>query len=970
VAVAAEKLDRMAPPVSGPAPDRAADWVAHGTPQPLRRELEGLVGPEQVLARPIDLVRFATDASPYRIIPKAVVAARNASDVAALFAYGRRTGIPVTLRAGGTSLNGQGQGEGILVDVRRNFGGVAVEEEGRLARVGPGTVLGHVNRVLAPARRKLGPDPASTDIATVGGVVANNSGGMRCGVVRDSYSTVQALTFVLPSGTTIDTSTAGAEERFAEQEPELVAGLAEIRDEIRADAELVERIRRKFEIKNTTGYRLCAFLDGETPLEIFRRLLVGSEGTLAFMAEVVFETVPVPAATSVSWIHFPSLEAAVEPVPEFVAAGATAVELMVAPSLIAASYNIPGTPTEWQSLPPESAALLVELGADDEAALDQAERRANEIVADTELVAPVDFTRDAERIEGAWRVREGMHGLLGKLKPPEAALIVEDVCVPPARIAECARDLQALLGEHGFLPGVAGHASAGNLHFMLTPDFGKPEDTERYEALMSKVVELILDKYDGSLKAEHGTGVNMAPFVEREWGEKATEMMWRVKALADPEGVLSPGVVLNRDPGVHLRNLHTNPAIEEVATSCVECGFCEPVCPSRNLTTTPRQRIVIRREMARQPAGSPVAQALLGDYSYDSIDTCAADGSCALACPVGIDTGQLVKELRARQHTERSESVALAVAKRWGAVERAARGGLRLGHAIASVAGEAPVRGASRAVRHAAGEELVPEWGEGMPPAAPADLPSTSREGAAAVYVPACINRIFGPPAAGGRGVVDAVVAVSRRAGKPVWIPPDVAGHCCATPWSSKGFSRGHEWMARRTIDALWRWSDGGSLPIVIDASSCTYGMAREIRGDLGEEAAERHAKLEILDGVEWCARLLDELEPRRTGRVAVHPTCSARHLGLSRRLAGVAARLADEVVEPPSARCCGFAGDRGFLHPELTAAATAPEAAELAGGDFDAYLCGNRTCEVGLGRATGQAWRSPVELLEELTRG
>jgi D-lactate dehydrogenase len=967
MAVAEAKLERIAPPASDPAPDRAPDWVAFGTPPALRDDLAAIVGVDQVLSRPIDLIRYATDASPYRLIPKAVVQARRAQDVAGVLAYGRRNGVPVTLRGGGTSLNGQGQGAGILVDVRRHFGGVSVEDDATRARVGPGTVLGHVNRVLAPHGRKLGPDPASTDIATVGGVVANNSGGMRCGVVRDSYSTVRSMSFVLPSGTTIDTAAEGAEERFAEVEPELAAGLAAIREEIVADAELVERIRRKFEIKNTTGYRLCAFLDASTPLEIFRRLLVGSEGTLAFMAEVVFETVPVPAATSVSWIHFPSIEAATEPVPELVAAGATAVELMVAPSLIAASFNIPGTPAEWQQLPPESAALLVELGADDEAGLDAVERQATELLGDRELVAPIDFTRDDERIEMAWRVREGMHGLLGKLKPPENALIVEDVCVPPARIAECAKDLQALLSEHGFLPGVAGHASAGNLHFMLTPDFAKPEDTQRYEAFIGNLVDLVLGKYDGSLKAEHGTGVNMAPFVEREWGEKATQLMWRVKELADPDGVLAPGVLLNRDPDVHLQNLHTNPAIEEVANSCVECGFCEPVCPSRNLTTTPRQRIVVRREIARQPHGSAVAEALLRDYAYEAIDTCAADGSCALACPIGIDTGKLVKELRGRQQSSRSEAVALSVARRWRGVERAARGGLRVAHAIASVTGDAPVRGVSRAARRAVGEELVPEWGEGMPRGAAAELPATRREGAAAVYLPACINRIFGPPN-GGPGVVSAMVAVSGRAGKPVWIPPDVTGRCCGTPWSSKGFQRAHEWMARETFAALWRWSDGGALPVIIDAASCTYGLTREVAGVLDTAAAERHRELEILDGVEWCGRLLDGLEPRRKGRVAIHPTCSARQLGLARRLRSVAEALADEVVEAPSARCCGFAGDRGFLHPELTASATATEASELE-GHFDACLCGNRTCEVGLGRATGRDWRSPVELLEELTR-
>jgi D-lactate dehydrogenase len=964
-------LERLAPPPTQPFPDRAPDWVAGGTPEPLRAELEQLLGPDRVLSRAIDIVRYATDASPYRLFPRAVVVAHDAADVAKVLAYARQRAIPVTLRGGGTSLNGQSQGEGILVDVRRRFSWVAVEEDGRVARVGPGTVLGHVNRVLAPHGRRLGPDPASTDIATVGGVVANNSGGMRCGIVHDSYRTVRSLRFALPSGTEVDTAAPGAEERFAADDPELAAGLAAIREEILADDELVRRIRRKFEIKNTMGYRLCAFLDADTPLEIFRRLLVGSEGTLAFIGEVTFETVPRPARTSVAWLHLPSLDAAAAPVPDLVAAGADAVELMVAPALIAASYNTPGVPADWQQLAPDSAALLVELGGADEAELADAQRRVGELLRDAELIQPIDFTADPERVELAWRVREGLHGLLGKLKPQGTALIIEDVCVPPARIAEAAKDLQALLGEHGFLPGVAGHASAGNLHFMLTPDFSKPEDTGRYEAFMAGLADLIIDRYDGSLKAEHGTGVNMAPFVEREWGPKATELMWRVKRLADPDGVLAPGVLLNHDRGVHLRNLHTNPPTEEVANACVECGFCEPVCPSRHLTTTPRQRIVIRREMARQPQGSPVREALLAQYGYDAIDTCAADGSCALACPVGIDTGKLVKELRGRAHGERDERRALRAARSWRAAERGARGALRLGHAAESIGAGAAVRGLSRAARRVLGDDLVPDWTAPMPRAAAARLPATSRDGAAAVYFPACINRIFGPAGSDGAiGVVRAIVEASRRAGMPVWIPPDVGGRCCGAPWASKGFARGHEWMARKTFAALWRWTDGGSLPVVVDAASCTYGISREIRTALDQEDGARHLELEVLDAVEWCARLVDRLEPSRLRSVAIHPTCSARHLGLTRRLRALASRLADEVDEPPSARCCGMAGDRGFLHPELTGAATAPEAGELAGRRFDAYLCGNRTCEIGLERATGEAWRSPVELVEELTRG
>ncbi len=940
----------LAPPPSEPASDRAPDELAAGTPQPLRGELERLLGADSVLARASDLVRYASDASPYRLFPKAVVMAHDANDVAEVLAYGRRSGVPVVFRAGGTSLNGQGQTDGILVDVRRHFSGVAVEGEGARARIKPGTLLGHANRVLAPYGRKLGPDPASTDIATVGGVIANNSGGMRCGVVRDSYSTVRSLTLVLASGTKIDTAEANAAERFAEEEPELAAGLAAIRDEIRADAELSERIRRKFAIKNTTGYRLCAFLDADEPLEIFRRLVVGSEGTLAFVAEAVFETVPQPARTTTAWIHFPGIDEAIAPVRDLIDSGATAVELMVAPALITAAWNMVGAPEEWKELPPESAVLLVEYGAPTDPELDAYVAKAKEIFTDHTTIRPVAFTREGEEIELAWRVREGLHGLIGKLRLPGTALIVEDVCVQPERIAEGARDLQALLGEHGFLPGVAGHASAGNLHFMLTPDFAKQEDLERYEAFMGKLVELIVGKYDGSLKAEHGTGINMAPYVEREWGEKATELMWRVKRLADPDGVLAPGVLLNRDPDVHLRNLKTTPAIEESASACVECGFCEPVCPSRSLTTTPRQRIVLRREMARQPAGSPVLKALLEEYEYDSMETCAADGSCQLACPVGIDTGKLVKELRTERHTERAEGAALAAAKRWGGVEKASRAALRVGGPLA------------RRTRR----------GKGLPGPASAKLPATSREGAAAVYLPSCTNRIFGRSKRenGDLSIAEALVEVSRRAGQPLWIPAEIAGSCCGLPFGSKGFTEAHRHKANEMVERLWKWSGDGALPIVIDASSCTQAIAEPGEGTLSEENAERLTKLQVLDSVAWADRLLPNLTiAEKVGSATVHPTCATRHMALAGRLRRLAGALADDVYVAPSATCCGFAGDRGISHPELTAAATRPQAEELAGREFDARLSSNRTCEIGLTRATGEPYESFAFLLERLTR-
>ncbi len=952
-------------------PDAAPGWVAAGTPVKLRRELTELLGADRLLTRASDIVRYASDASPYRLFPKVVVMARDAGDVAKVLSYGRRTGTPVTFRAGGTSLNGQGQSDGILVDVRRHFGGLTVLDDGRRVRTGPGNVLGHVNRVLAAYGYKLGPDPASTDIACVGGVIANNSGGMRCGIVRDSYSTVQSMTLVLASGTTIDTAAPGAEERFAEAEPELAAELLAIRAEILADEELVAQIRRKFEIKNTTGYRLCAFLDADTPLEIFRRVVVGSEGTLAFIADAVFETVAQPPKTTLAWLHFPSIDAAIEPVSALVAAGARAVELMVAPALMVASYNIRGTPQSWRELDPASAALLIEFGGSDDAELDAAEARALAAIDGLELIAEPEFKRDAATIEVFWSAREGLHGLIGKMRPAGTALIVEDVCVPAERFAEMARDLQALLTEHGFLPGVAGHASAGNLHFMLTPDFGKDEDTQRYEAFMQGLVELVVDKYDGSLKAEHGTGINMAPFVEREWGAKATEFMWRVKRAADPDGVLAPGVVLSADPDAHLQNLKTTPPIEEEATTCVECGFCEPVCPSRNLTTTPRQRIVLRREMARQAPGSAVLNALAAEYEYDAIETCAADGTCLLACPVGIDTGKLIKGLRELEHSDRAQKVALRLASRWEAVERTARRGLAAGEHGRVARGV--LRGASHVARRAVSDELIPEWPPNMPKPAPAELPATRREDAAGVYMPACVNRIFGRARGTGEGpsLAQALVDVSARAGLALWIPDDVGGHCCATPWTSKGYSAGARRMANHTVDAFWRWSDGGRLPIVIDASSCSLGIGEEALGLLSEINAERHAKLEIIDSIAWThERLLERLEIHaKVGSIALHPPCASRHLELDVALKEIAAALADEVVVPLTATCCGFAGDRGMLHPELPMAATAPQAAELNGRSFDAHVCSNRTCEIGLQQGTGRPYESFVFTLEQLTR-
>src|SRR5712675_1393725 len=957
------------PPTSDAVPTTLVD----GTPGDLKADLSALLGKVNVLHRAIDLVRYASDASPYRLVPQVVVLTRTTDDIVKLFRYCRETGRHATFRAAGTSLNGQSQSDDILIDVRRHWYGGKVEDDGRRVRVRPGMILGHINSLLERHGRRLGPDPASSHACTIGGVIANNAGGMRCTVQKDAYHTVSALTFVTPSGAVIDTSRPDAEREFALAEPQLAEGLLELRRELLADPVLADRTRRKYAIRNTHGLRLCALLDGETPLAIFRRLLVGSEGTLAFIAEAELETIPAPRVTSVAWIPVPTIDEAIALVPGLVSLGASAVELMVAPALAAAGQAFAHTPSYWKTLSPKAAALLVEFGAENMRALEATQHQVIDLASAARLIRPVEFTSVAEAVELAWHVREGLLGLIGKVRPKGSTLITEDVCFPPERLAQGARDIQELLSTHGFIPGVAGHAAHGNLHFTLVADFGEPEGHKRYAAFMEELVDLVVRKHDGSLKAEHGTGLNMAPFLESEWGAKATAMMWRLKELADPEGILGPNVILTRNAKLHLENLKSVPQIENVTDSsqCIECGFCEPVCPSRHVTMTPRQRIVLRREMARQSPGSPMLARLQEEYQYDGIETCAGDGTSAITCPIGINTGALIREFRAVETTPTADKVALRLAKNWSAVEKVSRASLSATHAFSALFGVKPLTALTGIARTVASPDLIPSVPGPMPRAARA-LRSTQRNGAAAVYFPACINRMFGrdPDGPASPSLPEAFVTLSERAGKPLWIPSDVAGLCCSTPWKSKGYPQGHEFMAKSIADAMLRWSDGGKIPIVVDAASCTLGLSQDIASPLDAETRAKYESLTIIDSIAWCRDLLPKLTIRRKlGRIAVHPTCSITHLELAGTLKQIATHLADEVEVPIGTTCCGTAGDRGLLHPELVVSATREVKAVLDARPAEAYISANRTCEMGLRHATGRPYESFIFLLEELSR-
>ncbi|MFD4948839.1 FAD-binding and (Fe-S)-binding domain-containing protein [Streptomyces sp. NPDC058409] len=956
----------------GPATDRVPDERASGTPDDLREGLVRLLGSQKVLHTLSDLVKYASDASPYRFVPQVVVIAENVEDVAAVLRYAHEQHREIVFRAAGTSLNGQAQGKDILVDVRRHWTGVEVLDGGNEARIRPGTTVGRANITLSRYGRLMGPDPASSSACTVGGVVANNASGMTAGVTRNSYRLLSSLTLVLPSGTIVDTAAPDADARLREAEPELCAGLLALKSEIEGDTELVARIRAKYALKNTNGYRLDAFLDNSTPVEILRGLMVGSQGTLGFIAETVFKTVSLDRLTHTALLFFPDLTAAAAAVPLFNDAGARAVEVMDGNTLRACA-SVDGVPADWAEIPRDTAALLVEFRAPDEAAHQAHRQAAAAVLAKLALVAPVAsvtnrFVEDSATIRTYWHAREAFMTAVGKARPAGSTLITEDFAVPPARLAEACEALAELQRRHGFDAAVAGHAAHGNLHFLLAFDAARPKEVERYADFMDEFCTMVVRRFDGSLKAEHATGRNMTPFLEAEWGAHATELMWRVKQTLDPAGVLAPGVVLNRDPEAHLQGLKTIPTIEAVADPCIECGFCEPVCPSRDLTTTPRQRIVLRREMMRQPAGSAAMESLLKSYGYDAVDTCAGDSTCKTACPVGIDTGAMMKAFRHQRHSEREERNAARVAERFSLLESSVRTALGLADHV----GDRVLGSVTSAVRKVVSADLVPEWISAIPSPARSRLPGTDRRTAVAVYYVACVNRIFaGPDGVDGPSLPEAIVEVSRRAGRPVWIPSDMAGSCCATIWHSKGYDDGNTVMANRIVERAWEWTDGGRLPLIVDASSCTLGIGQEVTPYLTAENLRKHRALTVVDSVVWAdTELLPHLEVTDPIDSAVlHPTCSMRHLKDVDQLQAVAEFIARDVQVPVYAECCGFAGDRGLLHKELTKAATAHEAAEVTSGAFDAYLSANRTCEIGMQHTTDRPYQSVLLALERATR-
>lgn len=936
--------------------------------------LARIVDRERILTSPIDRIAYASDASFYRLIPQAVVQPRTVAEIQSLFRFSHEHRVPLTFRAAGTSLSGQAITDGILVEVARYWRQATVEEGGNKVRVQPGVIGGHANHALKPYRRKIGPDPASINTCMMGGILANNSSGMCCGVSQNAYHTLDSLTFVLPSGTTIDTIDPGADEVLRKQEPRLAEGLLELKREIESQPALADRIRSKYRMKNTNGYALNAFLDYDRPVEILRHLLIGSEGTLAFIAEAVLHTVPDLPVKYTGLLLFSDLYAACASIVPMRDAGAVALELMDRASLRSVEDQ-PGVPPSIRTLPEGAAGILAEFQREDEKDRPTLEIQAREGMQGLQLLEPAQFTHDPTEQALLWKIRQGLFPSVGAVRDSGTTVIIEDVAFPIDRLADAAVELTGLFRKHRYDNGIIfGHAKDGNLHFVITPGFNDRAAVDHYARFIDDMVRLVVERYDGALKAEHGTGRNMAPFVEAEWGAEGLAIMKRLKALADPEGLLNPGVIINADPQAHISHVKQMPTVEEEVDKCIECGMCEPKCPSSDLTLTPRQRIVVRREMARlkeSRSDEPLLASLEAAFPYMALDTCAVDGLCATACPVGIDTGQLTKRFRRLRHSPAAQARARRLAHYFATVEGAVRFGLRMGHSIQSLLGAGAMTGISRALRAVAGRSF-PEWTREMPRPVHGRPPSTDPAGAQAVYFPSCISRVMGhlPGEPPEMTQDEAFVTLARRAELPVWMPGDVAGTCCGLPFSSKGYDQGHHVAANRAIERCWEWSVHGRLPVVVDTSPCTHALATS-RPSLTPENQRKFDQLRIVDSVGF---VHDQILPRLTvrqkvGSVALHPVCSVIKLNLSSKLEAIARACSKEVTVPLHAGCCGFGGDRGFLFPELTKSATQREAAEVQAGRHNGHYSSSRTCEIAMTRATGCLYRSYIYLVEHVTR-
>ena len=916
---------------------------------------------EQMFHDALSTLAYGTDASFYRLIPKLVIRAKDEREIAAILHQADLMNIPVTFRAAGTSLSGQALSDSVLVIVSHGWQHWQVLEEGRKIRLQPGIRGGRANTYLVKYGRKIGPDPASIESAMIGGIAANNASGMCCGTSENSYKTMADIRVILPDGTVLDTGDTASCAEFRRTHADFLNGIAKIAAEIAADPELESRIRRKYKIKNTTGYSLNAFVDYSDPIDIVKHLVIGSEGTLAFISDITYNTVVDHKHKALAMITYTNIALACEAVQILKKQDKVSAVELIDRAGVRSVDSAPGIPEFLKTIGDESCVILVETRAA------SAEELSEKVAAITEGIAGVPterewaFTTDAKEQATLWKLRKEMLPTVAGMRRSGTTSIIEDICFPIEKLAEATVRLREVFAADGYADAVIfGHALAGNLHFMFNQDFSTAAEVEKYKHFMDDVVKLVVDRYDGSLKAEHGTGRNMAPFVEYEWGRQAYGLMQRVKRLFDPKGILNPGVILNTDPMAHISNLKPCPSTKELVDKCMECGFCEGYCVAEGLTLSPRQRVAAFREIERlrasgeEPHRAAEMQKL---YKYAGEQTCATDSLCNLHCPVKADAGKLIKELRHEGHSERGEKRAVWLAGHMAGLTSLLRGGLKCLNALRLLFGKKVFGALARGLRWLTCKKL-PLWNEFMPTGAKRiRVPAVSQERERkVVYFPSCITRSMGTTKAYSKEkeVTRVTAALLEAAGFQIIYPEKMDSLCCGMLFSSKGYVEAGQKASNELKAALAKASDGGKIPILCDMSPCLYTMKANFDDELPLYEPTEFIEKFVLEHL--TLKPVDE-------KVALFAVCSAKKMGVDPCLKRVAERCAREVVVVDS-NCDGFAGDRGFFFPELNEHGLRDLKHQVEGCDEGFAV--SRTCEIGLSRNSGLVFKSIVYLVAE----
>ncbi len=937
--------------------------MLNGNYKILYQKLVEAIDQKRILHDALHTLALGTDASFYRLIPQMVIRANNEREVSFILRECSKLGISVTFRAAGTSLSGQAITDSVLIIAGNNWKKYQINEDGSEIRLQPGLTGGRVNAALFPYGKKIGPDPASINAAMIGGITANNASGMCCGTAQNAYRTVAGMRIILADGTILDTSDEQSKQSFILSHSGILSAISALAMSVKGNAGLAERISRKYKMKNTTGYSINALIDFYDPFDIIEHLMIGSEGTLGFIAEVNLKTVTEYPFRASSLIVFPDIEIACRAVMLLKMTPVAAVELIDRAGLKAVE-NEKGIPDFLKYLHDDACALLIETVGQNKIEINRNIGIIRNYIKSIPVENAVTFTDIPSEYELLWKIRKGLFPSVGAMRKTGTTVIIEDVAFPLSHLAGATLDLQKILKKYGYGEAVIfGHALDGNLHFVFTQDFGTNAEVERYGKLMSEVADLVVNKYDGSLKAEHGTGRNMAPFVELEWGKEAYDLMKEIKCIFDPLNILNPGVILNTASDIHLRNLKPMPAASELTDKCTECGFCEPSCVSADLTLTPRQRIVIHREMvslAKSGHEPHIAASLAKAFLYSGNNTCATDGLCAIDCPVKIDTGKLIKQLRAEQ-TGKSETIAMKLADRMNMVTAGIRIALSILNFIHNLLGTRLMNFFSSGLRKIVLGK-IPMWNPFIPSGSkkirnreitgPGNLKRV-------VYFPSCINRSMGVSKDHKyeKQVSEKMVQLLRKAGYEPVFPENLDNLCCGMAFSSKGYIKAGEKKSAELESALMKASNNGEYPILCDMSPCLFTMRENMP-----------SKLRLYEPVEFIS---DYLLPHLTIKpvdetITVFPVCSMKKMGLDKKLDELA-RLCAKTVIIPDTNCCGFAGDRGFTFPELNKHGLSNLKSQLSERTVHGYST-SRTCEIGLSLHTGVSYKSIIYLVDKVS--